>query len=346
MSELNRLLSDLSSQDRKENRVTLVTIPDAWGFRFARLALALFGTLAGASSITWAISSTDFKELSRNLSQSIQTQTAATNAPVQLQTVNANAPMFQGIQTEQSQQAAQILARLGEPVPSLPNNILAASVAPKKEPTSFHVESVRLSGKQLAIISYEKAQKEATDGNMKKAIEYLYSAIGYNPKHISALSQLGALLFGQNKDREAENVLRQGISTNPLSSTLRVTLARMYQQTGREESALIVLIAAEDSLTGDPLRLVSMRAALAQKLGKHDLAKDSYQWLTEKDPMDGRWWLGLAVSGEKEKNYKQAQIAYQKAVDAGGLSDQSVEFARQRMVYLTGATQGENKDGN
>ena len=353
MSELNRLLSDLSSRDDKNNKVMLVTIPGNWGFRFARLFLALFATLAGASSIAWAISNADFKKLGSHFSVSALLQDER-----QTSNLGHGVP---GMPRPASTQATQILAQLSDPIDvfeTLPNHIRTDSSNIQKiqqirevkvqeeEPASFHVESVNLSAAQLSTLAYENAQKRATEGDMKKAISHLYDAVEYNPRHLSAINQLAGLLFAREQIREAEAVLRKGISMTPLSSTLRVTLARIYQQTNREESALIVLIAAEDLLKGDAIRLVSMRAALAQKLEKHDLAKESYRWLTEKEPMDGRWWLGFAVSAEREKEYKDAEKAYQKSVTAGGLSDQAVAFARQRLLYLQSVTKGEVKNGN
>lgn len=332
MSELNRLLSDLSSQENKNNKVFLVTIPSAWGFRFARVALALFVTLTGATGIAWAISSTDFSALSKSFVSEPLKRFISPDEQV-------NSPPKPDVQIRHlasesfnSESSLFVPKLAGTPGTLLPEEELMA-------PASLLVESVSLTGVQLALISYEKAQKKAQEGDTQKAIEYLYDAVQYNPINVDATNQLAGLLYGRNKIREAENVLRKGIKINPVSATLRLTLARMYLQTDREESALIVLIAAEDSLNDDPISLVSMRAALAQKFGKHELAKDSYQWLTEKEPMDGRWWLGLGVAAERENAILQAARAYQEAVKAGGLSDQAVNFARQRIAYLNSLSQ-------
>lgn len=352
MSELNRLLSDLSSQKNEENNVTVVTIPNAWGFRLARVALALFGTLAGASSLAWAISATDFTQLSRNLSSIdpiafISTHNISISPKMDALPVETRAVVAQQNINSSSVEQAISLAKMGSHAEIEVNKeeLLAQNVMVKKVeesilPASLHVESVDLTSEQLAVIAYENAQKKASEGDMQKAIAYLHDAVQYNPRHISAVNQLSGLLFGRNQIRDAENVLRKGIKINPTSSTLRLTLARIYQQTQREESALIVLTAADLTFDDDPVRLVSMRAALAQKFGQNDLAKKSYQWLTKNEPTDGRWWLGLGVVAEKENDYKEADRAYKEAVNTGGLSNKAVEFARQRIVYLEGVAQG------
>lgn len=343
MSELNRLLSDLSSLENKDNSVTLDRIPSAWGFRFARVALALFGTLAGASGLAWAISSADLAGLSRDFAAESLKIFDSRAPQVESRTVKPDV-YIRALSPESINATQAILLAKLETKPS--NTPPVKSSVEVSGQQMLSVESVSLTGEQLATIAYDKAQKRALEGDTKKAIDYLYDAVQYNPLNVAAVNQLAGLLFGRNKIREAENVLRKGIQINPTSATLRLTLARIYQQTQREESALIVLIAAEDSLDDDdPMNLVSMRAALAQKFGKHELAKDSYQWLTEKDPMDGRWWLGLGVAAERENTNKEAISAYQEAVNAGGLSDQAVKFARERIAYLQGLSQEVPVDG-
>lgn len=336
MSELNRLLSDLSSLEERENKLTLVTIPSAWGFRLARIALALFGTLAGASSIAWAISSTDFSALSRNFVDEPAVLFDSRDGPVEPK-IQKYEPQIRPLTSKSKAADSDVIVT---PI-LLPPPAPLSELLEDTSPSSLLVESVTLSGEQLATIAYDKAQEKAQEGDTQRAIAYLYDALKYNGSNVLAINQLAGLLYGRNQIREAESVLRNGIKTNPTSATLRLTLARMYQQTGREESALIVLIAAEDILVDDPVNLVSMRAALAQKFGRLELAKDSYQWLTEKEPMDGRWWLGLGVAAERENAYGQAGRAYQEAVKAGGLSDQAVDFARQRILYLQTLSQQE-----
>ncbi|MDD1782200.1 tetratricopeptide repeat protein [Enterovibrio sp. ZSDZ35] len=209
--------------------------------------------------------------------------------------------------------------------------------------SSLTVETVELSGKELAAIAYEKAQKRTQVGDSKQAIALLKDAVNYHPNHIAAINQLAGLLYGRNQVRDAENVLRKGINANPTSSSLKLTLAKIYQQSNRDESALNVLLPPVNGQSMDDIRLVSIRAGLAQKLGHHLDAQNSYEWLTQIEPEQGRWWLGFAVSAERNADFERAKQSYQEAINAGGLSNQSMQFARQRLVYLNstkGATNG------
>ncbi|PKF50813.1 tetratricopeptide repeat protein [Enterovibrio nigricans] len=229
--------------------------------------------------------------------------------------------------------------------------VVAPKVTPSKAParvtetddtSSLTVETVELSGPELAAIAYEKAQKRAQIGDSKQAIAYLKDAVNYHPNHITAINQLAGLLYGRHQVRDAENVLRAGIKANPNSSSLKMTLAKMYQQNNRDESALNVLLSPVSGQSVDDIRMVSMRAGLAQKLGNHSEAQHSYHWLTQVEPEQGRWWLGAGVSSERNGDFEHAKKSYGNAIDAGGLSNQSMQFARQRLVYLNSAKGADN----
>ncbi|NGN98251.1 tetratricopeptide repeat protein [Grimontia sp. S25] len=355
MSELNRMLSDLSSQQNSEKRLAVASIPSVWSFRFARVVLALVATLVGATGISWAVSVGSEKALLATpmlTPEPVFAEPAPKALPSPTQKVVKSevsyvamkaTPVVAAVEpTFETKAETKPTEQISEPVlMAKVETVKAAPVQEKVEQeASLSVETIELTGEQLADIAYDKAQKRAQVGDTQKAIAFLRDAVKYNPSHIAATNQLAGLLYGRSQLREAENVLRKGISANPNSATLKLTLARMYQQSGSEESALNVLSSSVNLLDGEQVRFVSMRAALAQKLGKNLEAKQSYQWLTEQEPMDGRWWLGLGVSAEKTGANEEAANAYGKAVQSGGLSNQSVNFARQRLVYLQNLKQG------
>ncbi|WP_283129954.1 tetratricopeptide repeat protein [Enterovibrio norvegicus] len=431
MSELNRMLSDLSAPAQKENTVSLAAIPSTWGFRVVRVVLAIVATLVGASGIAWAIAANGdnadregktviaqpqaiapalIKETDAGVAihepvvvPSIITPSVTTKVATQDITFVAlnDKPKASAVAVKQPDIVRQT-AFVSEPkaapmkhveapleLAAISSNtrsnskadtdvktpVSTSSAAPKNTPRviamttlepsansastseesavmedtstpSLTVETVELSGEDLAAIAYKKAQKRTQVGDTQKAIVYLRDAVKYQPTHLGATNQLAGLLYGRGKLRDAESVLRKGISANPQAASLKLTLARMYQQSSREESALNVLMTPVDTLDGEQRRFMSMRAALAQKLGRHGLAKDSYQWLTRNEPHDGRWWLGYAVSSEREGDLSTAKESYQSAIQAGGLSDKSVQFARQRLVYINNQAQKEgDSDG-
>ncbi|PMN93076.1 tetratricopeptide repeat protein [Enterovibrio norvegicus] len=425
MSELNRMLSDLSAPAQKENTVSVAAIPATWGFRVVRVVLAIVATLMGASGIAWAIaangdnaergektvivqpqviapvlakepeadvaiheSAIEAPAMTSSVTKKVATQDIAfvaindspkasvpSSKPPVVVVENAPAPKATLVTPVESIEPTVELAAISTkaevktpasapPVASkrtprvvavtnLEPSVNAASSSDAEDDaventseSSLTVETVELSSEDLAAIAYKKAQKRTQVGDTQKAIVYLRDAVKYQPNHVGATNQLAGLLYGRGKLRDAESVLRKGISANPQAASLKLTLARMYQQNSREESALNVLMTPVDTLDGEQRRYMSMRAALAQKLGRHGLAKDSYQWLTRNEPHDGRWWLGYAVSSERQSELSTAKDAYQSAIQAGGLSDKSVQFARQRLVYINNQAQKEgDSDG-
>ncbi|STO56324.1 tetratricopeptide repeat protein [Grimontia hollisae] len=343
MSELNRMLSDLSSPENSEKRVAVAPIPSAWGFHFARVALALVATFAGASGIAWAVSSGG-ERMALPATVVEPEPVLATPAPVfsPTQKVVESDIHYVAMNTTVP---ASVESESVNVVPvnvSAPQQKVSFEQQTAKQAASLSVETIELTGAQLAELAYEKAQKQAQRGDTQKAVALLQDAVKYNPNHVAATNQLAGLLYGRNQWRDAENVLRKGIQSNPNAATLKLTLARMYQQSGREESALNVLAGPVDLFDQEQVRVVSMRAGLAQKLGKNLEARESYQWLTEQEPMDGRWWLGLGVSAEKTGATSDAEKAYANAVKSGGLSNASVSFARQRLAYLHSLKQEAN----
>lgn len=355
MSELNRLLSDIVSPECKDNKVSIASVPKSTGFVFARISVVTVAVLMSASGIAWAISAVSEVGVSSGLlptaSSGLSPVAMASTSDFVAQTsptTRINLGNMHFVEQDGLKETApkrveatkpMLLAAVSStppasssPVPKAPS----VSTPEAGQASNMEIETVELSADELAKMSYKSAQQYTREGDSQRAISDLYNAIRYNPNHIGANNQLAALLYGRGQNLDAERVLRKAIQANPDSSALKLTLARMYQQGGREEAALNILTTPQDRLDGNQINVVSMRAALAQKLGNSDLAQTSYRWLSIQEPTEGRWWLGLAVSTERKKALEQALWAYETAISTGGLSNQSVEFARQRVQLLQG----------
>ncbi len=356
MSELNRLLSEIVSPECKDNKVSVASVPKSTGFVFARISLVTVAVLMSASGIAWAISTVSeitkstgvFDMGSGGLSQPAMASPPdfiAQTSP----TTRINLGDMHFVSPDKLEEAIPRQAVSSSVAPrrldtSQPFEIAAVSTppaissspvpAPINQVSNMEIETVELSASELAKMNYKDAQKYTRDGDSQRAISALYTAVKYNPRHVGANNQLAALLYGRGQVLDAERVLRKAIQENPSSSALKLTLARMYQQGGREEAALNILTTPQDRLDDNQINVVSMRAALAQKLGNSDLAQTSYRWLSIQEPTEGRWWLGLAVSTERKKAPRRALWAYETALSAGGLSNQSVDFARQRIQLI------------
>ncbi|MEK6161354.1 tetratricopeptide repeat protein [Vibrio cholerae] len=193
------------------------------------------------------------------------------------------------------------------------------------------VEQVSLTPEQLAQKALQRAQKAMESNELQTAVSAYTEALRYTPHDEMARQKLAALYYGKGDGRKAFDLMQAGIERNPDGEVLRLALAKLLVKEKQEASALVPLA----YLPSQPsIEYLSLRAALAQKTKQDEIARESYQQLTEKDPNNGRWWLGLAIQQERALQWYTAQHAYQQALNKVGLSSQSQAFIHQRLQLL------------
>ncbi|HDZ9264512.1 TPA: tetratricopeptide repeat protein [Vibrio cholerae] len=204
------------------------------------------------------------------------------------------------------------------------------SSLPSSSPVMI-VEQVSLTQEQLAQKALQRAQKAMESNELQAAVSAYTEALRYTPHDEMARQKLAALYYGKGDGRKAFDLMQAGIERNPDGEVLRLALAKLLVKEKQEASALVPLA----YLPSQPsIEYLSLRAALAQKTKQDEIARESYQQLTEKDPNNGRWWLGLAIQQERALQWPAAQHAYQQALNKVGLSSQSQAFIHQRLQLL------------
>ncbi|ELR66317.1 MSHA biogenesis protein MshN [Photobacterium marinum] len=193
------------------------------------------------------------------------------------------------------------------------------------------IETVELDAGQLAEIEYEKAHKAWENGDSKKAIGYLESAVIYQPEWVKARQKLSALYYGRGEVREAIATLQHGLELDSKQLDLRLTLAKLLANESQPQAALNVLNQLPEKHHSGYL---AMRGALAQQLNNNRLAMSSYRMLVKDEPYDGRWWMGLGIALERDAQESKARDAYQQALLMGRISSQSQQFIQQRLTAL------------
>ncbi|EOX3117445.1 tetratricopeptide repeat protein [Vibrio cholerae] len=205
-----------------------------------------------------------------------------------------------------------------------------ASSLPSSSPMMI-VEQVSLTPEQLAQKALQRAQKAMESNELQTAVSAYTEALRYTPHDEMARQKLAALYYGKGDGRKAFDLMQAGIERNPDGEVLRLALAKLLVKEKQESSALVPLA----YLPSQPsIEYLSLRAALAQKTKQDEIARESYQQLTEKDPNNGRWWLGLAIQQERALQWPAAHHAYQQALNKVGLSSQSQAFIHQRLQLL------------
>ncbi|WGY48570.1 MSHA biogenesis protein MshN [Vibrio sp. ABG19] len=207
----------------------------------------------------------------------------------------------------------------------------AQSVESDNRDAHMMVEQVELTPQQLAQKALSRADKALDSNDFQDAVDAYSEALRYTPEDETVRQKLAALYYGKGDVRRAFDLLQNGIELNRQGERLRIALAKLLIKEQQPEAALspLAFLPAAPSL-----EYLSLRAALAQKSKHNELALESYQALTQKEPGNGRWWLGLAIQQERAFTLPEARASYQQALSKVGLSSQSQTFIRDRLAVI------------
>jgi len=174
------------------------------------------------------------------------------------------------------------------------------------------------------------------NGDTATAIKDLNSLIALEPRNASARKRLASLEFAQGNPTRAAFLLDQGIKLLPNDSSMRLMQARLLFRENRNTQALTLLIDHPKNMIADD-ELLSFRAALAEKQKDYVTSLQDYAVLLQRQPNNARWMLGLAISQDKQKMYKEAVVTYKKVKSSNQLSAQVVSFVDGRLAALVGS---------
>ncbi|WP_100643534.1 tetratricopeptide repeat protein [Alteromonas facilis] len=183
----------------------------------------------------------------------------------------------------------------------------------------------------------ERALAAVRSGQDELAISLLRQLVTEEPENIAARKKLAAILFAKGDTLKAQSVLENGIQQHPTDNDMRLMLARLLEQQQQLPQAFSVV--SPDNLIGDvDTDLIGFRAALAERLQHGEVAYQDYLTLTQRDPAQARWWLGLAIASERQGQTTQAIDAYRQAVALRQLGPDVGRFIQQRLAVLVGSS--------
>ncbi|EHK2850805.1 MSHA biogenesis protein MshN [Vibrio parahaemolyticus] len=199
------------------------------------------------------------------------------------------------------------------------------------EESSMRIEQVELSHRQLSLKAISRAEKAIDANDMETALSAYTEALRYEPSNIETRQKLAALYFGKGDTRKSYEILQEGINLDKDNQPLRLALSKLLVKANQPSAALSPLVHLPPIPSRDYL---AMRAALAQKQKQNDIALESYQLLTQREPDNARWWLGLAIQQERALTFTAAINSYNEALGKVGISNQSQAFIRDRLTIL------------
>ncbi|WP_029823018.1 tetratricopeptide repeat protein [Vibrio parahaemolyticus] len=349
MSAINKALSELAEKT-SPSELTRAEIPNVsrskpWLWLVAGFSLSL--AVGG-----WAVSqgptpSDEFTSFQPSATQPLETSNADRLAS---SPTNKMTPETSNVVYSKPVEKPQAVAALPTPQPSegafssradmssdAPMLIAQVANAPSNtttnlvEESSMRIEQVELSHRQLSLKAISRAEKAIDANDMETALSAYTEALRYEPSNIETRQKLAALYFGKGDTRKSYEILQEGINLDKDNQPLRLALSKLLVKANQPSAALSPLVHLPPMPSRDYL---AMRAALAQKQKQNDIALESYQLLTQREPDNARWWLGLAIQQERALTFTAAINSYNEALGKVGISNQSQAFIRDRLTIL------------
>ena len=202
----------------------------------------------------------------------------------------------------------------------------------RSKPSSLKVSKSNMSPADQKAMYRSQALNYLGKGDSRKAVEAYKNVLAVDPRDIEAREKLAGLYCGQDNHAEAIRVLDRGIALTPTHYDYRLFLSRIYKAHGDNAKALKVLEKANPPVAGN-IDYYATMASIARESGDYVAASKAYTALASTNTSDGKWYLGLGISEEKQGRHRQALEAYRKASTLY-LSQSSRKFVEGRIKFL------------
>ncbi len=225
------------------------------------------------------------------------------------------------------------------PAPASPLAPPAPATGDGAPPAAVDKHERALSPRQQAENAYRKAVTLLQQGGTAEAAEALKQALQLDPGHEAARRLLVGLLLDQKRYAEAAQRLREGLEADPGQAELAMLLARLQVGQGNLQAALKTLQRTLPYAADRP-DYQAFLAALWQRAGRHKEAVQAYLQALRLISADGEvaqsgvWWMGLGISLQAENRLPEAEQAFTRAEQSGGLTPRLQSFVQQRLKEL------------
>jgi len=190
-----------------------------------------------------------------------------------------------------------------------------------------------LTPEQKAEHLFARAQQALSSHQQQRGENLLRDALDEYSRHVTARSQLAALLLSRQQEDEAERILSEGLLTDSRQLALARPYAQLLAARGELVPALETLDRAVVQNQADPETL-ALRAAILYKMKRHTESAAAYRKAVQGQPKRALWWTGLAVALEQDGQSRQALEAFQRAAELT-LDKPVDDYVKQRIKVLS-----------
>ena len=190
-----------------------------------------------------------------------------------------------------------------------------------------------LSPEEQAESEYRQAVSLLQKGRAADAEKRLKAALTLSAEHTPSRELLAGLELQNGRWHEAQQTLEQGIEKVPAHYPFALLLARIQIEHGTDQKALAVMEASRRAGAGSA-DYMAFLGELYRRAGNHAEAIKAYTEAIKLNPREGRSWIGMGISLEAARDWKNASDAYQRAVETGTLDDNLLKYANQRLAIV------------
>jgi len=224
-----------------------------------------------------------------------------------------------------------VIAGNKKPVVVVNENVIEEE--PAKVVGVFNKTVTPLTKAEQVRLTYAEATHLLQQGKTTTAKQVLRKLLSLDFTHIQARQTLAALLFQKQQYNEAIEVLELGRIQHPRHVAFTLLLARIYTERGQDAIAVELLEGLEPEVSSNS-DYYALLAALYQRSAQYTNAASVYEKLLRVYPGRGVWWMGLGLSLQTTERKQDALSAYQKALQAQGLTVELKRFIEARVRIL------------
>jgi len=206
----------------------------------------------------------------------------------------------------------------------------SASQTPVRTPGSPNFSRVIVSAETV----YRGGLQLYRAGSINDGLEQIMLALEQDPDHIQARTTLATFLADQGRTRMALDVLQQGLALHPRESGWAQLRARLLYDADDVDGAVQTLRNALPDVQEDP-EYHGFLAALLQRQNRHSEAVGYYKNILEVKPHNGIWWMGFGISLERIGQSRDANFAYERALDDNALSSELRGYVNKRIMIVS-----------